>query len=240
MQTGCNKAGGFIVESRGKNKPWKVVRPKPCCYVPVFAWLVEAKADNRGLLHHSKGFGKQSTPGSCYNHFYLFRRAKARNQQVQMDYFVTLIWRLFWMFKWEVLWWGQSEHEGHCRCLQSWHTHNPCTSEAAGSYCGSLGKKTQTCTLKRLARVGRGIEASPLLLCRKMLGLPAAQCVWEPLRGRYAQAGSLPGLPLLTIMFSGASARSMKRLLPLLPATWSGLWEAVGGKECPSVCPSCP
>lgn len=53
-QNVLNKAGGFIIGSRGKNKAGKVIRPKSCCYVPVFAWLIEAKADNQGLFHHSK------------------------------------------------------------------------------------------------------------------------------------------------------------------------------------------
>lgn len=120
------------------------------------------------------------------------------------------------------MWWGLSECEctGHSPCLQSWHNHSPCTSEAAGSCCRllqqQLGKEIQTHTLKWLARVGRGPEVSPLL---KTLGLPAARCSWEPLWMCNAQAGSLPVLPLFTIVFSGASARSMKQHLPLLPTT---------------------
>jgi len=87
MQTALNKAGGFIVESRGNIRIWKAIRPKSCCCVPVFVRFMEAKADNLGLLHHSKRFGKQSTLCSCYNHFISFAESKQQISRYKQTIF---------------------------------------------------------------------------------------------------------------------------------------------------------
>lgn len=132
MQTGCNRAGGFIVENRGKNIAWKEIRPKSRCYAPVFVWLIEAKPHIQGFCNRVKGLVSKAHWASVMRIFVCFTESK---QQISRH-------------KEAILWHSSAgcfgclggkscdgANQRRWPCLQNGHSHSPSTSEVTGSCC---------------------------------------------------------------------------------------------------------